>query len=128
MLPEEMDEATEQAAYVVCHAGSGMIARALHAGRTPLVMPRRRRFGEHVDDHQVQLADRLAEFGLVIPVDDEIDSGRVARADLPRRSAQVMSHLPRMGDVLAQEIDLVAEAQPEPVERSAVIPRMHPRR
>jgi UDP-N-acetylglucosamine transferase subunit ALG13 len=78
MLPEEMDEATEQAVYVVCHAVSGMIARALHAGRTPLVMPRRRRFGEHVDDHQVQLAD---------PVDDEIDSGRLAEFGLviPRR-------------------------------------------
>jgi UDP-N-acetylglucosamine--N-acetylmuramyl-(pentapeptide) pyrophosphoryl-undecaprenol N-acetylglucosamine transferase len=50
---------------VVCHAGVGTIVTALQVGHLPIVIPRLRRFGEHVDDHQCDIAGRLAERGLV---------------------------------------------------------------
>ena len=33
----------------------------MRAGKKPIMIPRLVRFGEHVDDHQVQLADRFEE-------------------------------------------------------------------
>jgi beta-1,4-N-acetylglucosaminyltransferase len=65
---EEMLDRFHEADVVVTHGGVGSILSALRAGHTPLVVPRLKRFGEHVDDHQVELADALASERLVIPV------------------------------------------------------------
>jgi UDP-N-acetylglucosamine transferase subunit ALG13 len=45
---------------VICHGGPGTIAEALMAGHRPLVVPRRHDLGEHVNDHQVRFARRMA--------------------------------------------------------------------
>ena len=47
-------------------AGAGAILHALADGRTPVLMPRRARYDEHVDDHQAELALHLARLGRVV--------------------------------------------------------------
>jgi UDP-N-acetylglucosamine transferase subunit ALG13 len=59
-----------RARVVVCHAGVGTILTALANGRRPIVVPRLARHGEAVDDHQVALARRLADTGLVVLAED----------------------------------------------------------
>ena len=51
---------------VISHAGVGSIITAVRNRKTPIVLPRFARFGEHVDDHQLQLAQRFALQGLVL--------------------------------------------------------------
>lgn len=51
---------------VITHGGVGSAVTAIRAGKKPILLPRLARFGEHVDDHQLQLAERLAEFGLAL--------------------------------------------------------------
>jgi UDP-N-acetylglucosamine transferase subunit ALG13 len=63
-------EHMERAHAVIAHGGAGSILTALHAGKHPIVVPRRRKFAEAVDDHQLDLAVRLAGRGLVTFVDD----------------------------------------------------------
>ena len=70
---EELLEQIRTADTVVTHAGVGSILNCLRLGRTPLVVPRQSRFGEHVDDHQVELTRALADDGKVIPVWDVAD-------------------------------------------------------
>jgi UDP-N-acetylglucosamine transferase subunit ALG13 len=60
---------------VVCHAGVGTLMTAVSLGRVPVAMPRLRAHGEHVDDHQAQIARELGSAGYVIPC--------VEGADLP---------------------------------------------
>jgi UDP-N-acetylglucosamine transferase subunit ALG13 len=67
----EIAEHMDRAAHVVSHAGAGTILCAARAGQVPIVFPRLERFGETVDDHQLELARRLAEDGRVIVVEDE---------------------------------------------------------
>jgi UDP-N-acetylglucosamine transferase subunit ALG13 len=55
---------------VVMHAGVGSVMISLANGKRPIVMPRLHRFGEHVDDHQLELARRLETNGLVTVVED----------------------------------------------------------
>jgi UDP-N-acetylglucosamine transferase subunit ALG13 len=55
---------------VITHAGAGSVMVALGQGRTPIVVPRLHRFGEAVDDHQLDFARRLAAKGLVVLVED----------------------------------------------------------
>jgi UDP-N-acetylglucosamine transferase subunit ALG13 len=63
-------EHVRQARVVVTHAGVGSILVCLQNGKRPVVAPRLRRFGEAVDDHQVELGRRLHETGVVTLVED----------------------------------------------------------
>lgn len=53
----------QEADAVVCHGGTGSVMLARAAGRIPIVVPRVQARGEHVDDHQVEFARRLAGLG-----------------------------------------------------------------
>jgi len=75
---EELDELIRAARVVVTHGGSGCIMQALRAGSLPVVVPRLARFGEHVDDHQLQLASRLERAGKVVVWRDSDDEDAVA--------------------------------------------------
>jgi len=55
---------------VVCHGGSGALYEAYMAGHTPIVVPRLARFGEHVNDHQIELASTLANANKAVLCDD----------------------------------------------------------
>lgn len=50
-----------EARAVVVHAGTGTIRDALSVGHVPVVVARRARFGEHVNDHQVEIALALGD-------------------------------------------------------------------
>jgi UDP-N-acetylglucosamine transferase subunit ALG13 len=58
---------------VICHAGIGTIMTSLQAGHTPVVIPRQAQYGEHVDDHQMDIATRFAERGLIRCATSETD-------------------------------------------------------
>ncbi len=66
----EIEAYMRAARVVVAHAGAGTLMTALRVARALVVMPRRRQYGEHVDDHQLELADALAQRGLAIVVHD----------------------------------------------------------
>ncbi|MBD0863958.1 glycosyltransferase [Gordonia sp. zg691] len=61
---EEMDKNILGADVVITHAGVGSIMRILELGKYPVVVPRRRSRGEHVDDHQTQIAGLVGRLGL----------------------------------------------------------------
>lgn len=58
---------------IVSHAGIGSIATALAHDKPMLVLPRLKRHGEHVNDHQVATARKYAELGHVLVAYDEAD-------------------------------------------------------
>lgn len=62
----ELEEEVAQADVVVTHAGVGSVLTALRAGKCPVVFPRIGNLGEHVDDHQVELAHELEKRGLAV--------------------------------------------------------------
>jgi len=70
---EELSALVREARLVVTHGGVGSILLALSGGKKPLVVPRRRAFGETVDDHQLESARRFAAAGLVTLVEDPAD-------------------------------------------------------
>lgn len=54
---------------VLTHAGVGSVLSVLQQGRVPVILPRRARAGEMVDDHQVEFAEAMAARGLAVSVD-----------------------------------------------------------
>jgi UDP-N-acetylglucosamine transferase subunit ALG13 len=80
---------------VIAHAGVGSALEVLQAGRCPVLIPRRRRFGEHIDDHQGQIAAELARRGLAVSVQaedlslDHLLDAASRSVERPERSAPV---------------------------------------
>jgi UDP-N-acetylglucosamine transferase subunit ALG13 len=71
LLPyDELVELITAADAIVCHAGVGSLMTVLARGRRPVTIARRREFGEHVDDHQLQIASELGARGYVVPCYD----------------------------------------------------------
>ena len=64
---DETKDLMASARVVLAHAGTGTIMLALSLGKIPIAAPRLARFGEHVDDHQLELVQSLSELGLVVP-------------------------------------------------------------
>jgi beta-1,4-N-acetylglucosaminyltransferase len=95
----ELVKFIRRARVVVTHAGVGSVMVALANGKRPIVVPRLRRFGEAVDDHQVPLALRLQREGLVTVVEDP--------AQLPEALAREGEHVAQVvsgGSALARDL------------------------
>lgn len=72
MSDDEFVTEIGRADVVVSHAGVGTFVRCLEQGKAPVLVPRRASRGEHVDDHQLQIAGVAAQRGLAVvrEVDD----------------------------------------------------------
>jgi UDP-N-acetylglucosamine--N-acetylmuramyl-(pentapeptide) pyrophosphoryl-undecaprenol N-acetylglucosamine transferase len=69
-IPEaDLSQAMQEADAVVAHAGVGTALAAFEVGVCPLLIPRRHSLKEHVDDHQIQIADELVKRELALSVD-----------------------------------------------------------
>lgn len=85
----ELADALTAADVVIGHAGTGTALAALQAGKIPILSPRSVAYGEHVDAHQRDLADFLAERGLAIVCEPEELTRETL--DLARRRRAVRS-------------------------------------
>jgi len=75
------------ASLVVGHGGAGTILNALRFHVPIVVVPRSQRFGEHFDDHQVELAQRLVGNEFIKIVYDIEDLESAVREMLERRES-----------------------------------------
>jgi UDP-N-acetylglucosamine transferase subunit ALG13 len=67
---QQMETFLSEATVVVCHGGPGTVMMSRWAGKRPIVVPRRHDLGEHVDDHQVAFARRIAAEGEIALAED----------------------------------------------------------
>ncbi len=67
----QLEQAIEVADLVIAHAGVGSAIAAFQGGKSPVLVPRRARYGEAVDDHQADIGRELARRGLCTYVEVE---------------------------------------------------------
>ena len=96
---DEVVHNIREARAVVMHS----VMISLANGKRPIVMARRAEFGEHVDDHQLELARRMHASGLATHVDDAdaLAAALAADAQAPGR----MSGVPWLGEDLGGYLD-----------------------
>ena len=54
--------------YVISHGASGSIMKALNANKKVIAVTRLEKYGEHINDHQIQNNEAFGSNGYVIPV------------------------------------------------------------
>lgn len=67
---EEIDELHNSARVVVCHAGVGSILTALQYNKPVIIVPRKKKYGEVMDDHQLEIVRELEKDCRIIAVHD----------------------------------------------------------
>lgn len=60
-------ETMAKASFVITHAGTGAIIGAVKNGKKVIAVPRLAKYGEHVDDHQLQIVEQFTELSLIEP-------------------------------------------------------------
>ena len=100
----QYDRRVDEATALIGHAGAGTISMALERRKPLLVMPRLKRHGEIVNDHQVATARTFARLGHILVARD-VDVLRAGAAQLgafvPRvREPRARDLARRIGDFL----------------------------
>ena len=62
---EKFAECMEAANIVITHGGTGAIIGALKANKKVVAVPRLAKYGEHVDDHQLQIVEQFETFNFI---------------------------------------------------------------
>ena len=95
---EQMIELVKEADIIVSHAGVGSLLLCWELEKIPIIFPRRADFGEHLDDHQMELAKAMDRLSKAIVAYDEKGllrkiniyaflAGRIKKKENPTRSA-----------------------------------------
>jgi UDP-N-acetylglucosamine transferase subunit ALG13 len=71
---EDLQELMREARIIITHGGPATIFEALAMGKIPIVMPRRAKSSEHVDDHQVRFCRGLEHRVLVAWTEQDLPS------------------------------------------------------
>lgn len=109
-LPELL-ELYARADAVVLQGGAGGVMDARRAGRVPVVVPRVPVDREVVDDHQVELARRLATLGLVHLAESERDLVHLLDG-VRHGTVRTRSACHRPSDGVARAVELLAAPPP----------------
>jgi hypothetical protein len=59
----------ESSDIIICHSGIGILLTCFQLGKKPLVIPRRKEYLEHVDNHQVEIMSALLEKNLIFDLE-----------------------------------------------------------
>ncbi len=108
---QDMGKRIAQARIVITHGGPASFIQVLQAGKTPIVVPRQSRYGEHVNDHQVEFVKAVAErMGTIVPVyeveklRETIEKYDEITAAMPCRENSNNQEFNRMFAKLAEEL------------------------
>lgn len=77
MSQEKFDSTFRGAEIIITHGGSGNILDAISQGKPVVAVPRLSKFGEHVNDHQLQIVKEMEKLGNVFAV---YDIGKLSEA------------------------------------------------
>lgn len=107
MPREEMDKLYAEARLVVCHAGIGSLLTARRYNRPLVLVPRLKRYGEHIDDHQLEIAREMEARGMAVVYDVSNLAEAIANA-----GADLVA-LAGGGDLVARLMEYLAQLEGE---------------
>ena len=71
MIPQdELEKLIKEANLVITHGGVGSIMSAVKQGKKVIAVPRLKKYGEHVNDHQLEIIETFKKQGIIIGIND----------------------------------------------------------
>ncbi|MCD8110784.1 MAG: glycosyl transferase [Clostridiales bacterium] len=70
LTKQKFDEKIDECELLITHGGVGTIVSGLKHNKAIIVVPRLKKYKEHVDDHQLQIADSFAKLGYILKCEE----------------------------------------------------------
>lgn len=84
----EFSKLIKKADLIITHGGVGSIMDALKSGKKVIAAPRLKKYGEHDNDHQLEIINNFAKLDYIIPLKDFNKLGKLlekARTFVPKK-------------------------------------------
>ncbi len=104
MDADEFKANQEKADLIIAHGGTGALIGALKLGKQLIAVPRLAKYGEHVDDHQLQISGVLAKEGYLREV---LDMDELADVIKQCRENPIVKKYDRPSNVLNLIVDFI---------------------
>jgi beta-1,4-N-acetylglucosaminyltransferase len=78
----KIEQLNRDARVVVSHAGAGSILTALKLSKPVIVVPRLKKYNEHMDDHQLEIAEAMSSTKGVVSVKDVQEIEQILQENL----------------------------------------------
>ena len=102
---DEMEKYIDKSDLVITHAGTGSIVMPLKKDKKVRACARLSKFGEHVDDHQVELVDIFYSEGYILKIDEDTSLNEVLKNIKNFKPKKFVSNTNRFIENLEQEIN-----------------------
>ena len=66
ILSEELENLEQQASCIITHGGVGSIIGSIEKDKKVIAVPRLKQYGEHVNDHQLDIIQSFDKLGYII--------------------------------------------------------------
>ena len=86
------EELLESCHILITHGGAGTMVDGAKRGKKTVAVPRLARYGEHVDDHQLELTEQLHKMNLIYACPDAEDLPEALRAVRDQSPARFLSN------------------------------------
>lgn len=67
---DEIEKIEQQADLIITHGGVGSIIGSIEKGKKVIAVPRLKQYGEHVNDHQLDIVESFDKLGYIIGIED----------------------------------------------------------
>ena len=104
---EQFEEKISQCDILITHGGVGTIVAGLKRGKKVIVFPRRAKYAEHVDDHQLEIAEAFSQKDYVIACEEAADLESAVAECTTRQFAQYESERELMLGVIRNFLDTI---------------------
>ncbi len=101
---DDFNKYMQDAELVITHAGVNSIISCMQMGKALLVVPRLQKYGEHVDDHQMEIAHLMEEKYNVLVVQDLSELKMMIEKAMTHKYKKWESHKMSLIEAIKKEI------------------------
>lgn len=97
----DMLKLIKNASIVITHAGIGSVLLSVRLNKKTIVVPRLKKFGEHTNDHQLEIVNELSNQKKIIPVYDisklniAIKKAKFFKPNKSKKSVKILTFIHR---------------------------------
>lgn len=104
---EEFQSCIERCDLLITHSGVATIIAGLKLRKPAVVVPRLARFGEHVDDHQFQIAENFSSKNMLLMCREEDDLAELVKEARTRTFVGYASQRDRVIRTVREYLDTI---------------------
>lgn len=102
---EEMNKLVDKADIIITHGGTGSIVGPLKKNKKVIAAARLKKYGEHVDDHQIQIVDMFADVGYILKLDENSNLDDLVGQIKKKKMKKFVSNTDNFIKKMKEEID-----------------------